>query len=329
MKNKKIFITGIAGFIGFSLAKKISDQYPDVQIIGIDNLNDYYSVKLKLERLKELKKYENISFLEGDISDLDFLTKTSSTHRDIELIFHFAAQAGIRHSIEEPLKYVSSNLMGQVCILEFAKSLPNLEKIIYASSSSVYGNHKETPYKESLPIEKPLSLYSATKQADELICSSYSRLFNIPMIGLRLFTAYGPYGRPDMAIYKIANLIKNNKIVELVGEGKITRDFTYIDDITSAVISAANYTPEKDESGFQNEIFNLGSGKKIDLNQVTSLIEKYLNIDAKIKYIKTHASDMQNTLADISKAAKYLDYFPKIEIDQGIKYFVDWYINQK
>ncbi|NRA73969.1 MAG: GDP-mannose 4,6-dehydratase [Rickettsiales bacterium] len=173
-----VIITGIAGFIGFHLAKRIAKNNLNTKIIGVDNLNDYYSVKLKRDRLKELEQYHNVSFVEGDVADFKCLKAIAQKHADIELIFHLAAQAGVRASVDQPFKYINSNLIGQVCILEFAKLLPELKRIVYASSSSVYGSITKVPFKEDMPLEKPLSLYSATKQADELMCDTYSRLFN-------------------------------------------------------------------------------------------------------------------------------------------------------
>ena len=322
---KKVLITGVAGFIGFHLAEKFLKMFPNLQVLGIDNLNDYYSVKLKEDRLEILKKYQNLFFLEGDISDYSFLQEISKNHQDIDVIFHLAAQAGVRTSIDQPFKYTQSNLIGQVCILEFSKSLTSLRKIIYASSSSVYGTSQKTPFKESLPVGKPLSLYSATKQADELICESYSRLFDIPMIGLRFFTAYGPWGRPDMAIFKISEAISKNLTVELVANGKVTRDFTHISDIIDGIMKCIKYTPKKDEQGFQNEIFNLGTGNITDINEITEIIANNLNKKPKVNYIKANPTDMGSTLADITKAKDLLGYNPQITIEQGIEDFANWY----
>lgn len=324
---KKVLITGIAGFIGFSLANELAQRHPDLQIIGIDNLNDYYSVSLKESRLSELKKYPNISFIKGDISDFNFLESLDRSYREIDLIFHLAAQAGVRSSVDQPFRYVNYNIDGQIAILEFAKLLPNLQKIVYASSSSVYSSHKELPFKESLPAGKPLSLYAATKQANELIYSSYSRLFNIPMVGLRFFTAYGPWGRPDMAIYMIANVIRDKKIVQLVGNGDVTRDFTYVDDIIDGTIRASNYTPPIDDQGFQNEVFNLGKAQRTDLNELTHVIAESLHEEAKIEYVEAHATDMQDTLSDISKARDLLGYNPQTDLKTGIEAFVKWQNN--
>lgn len=325
LEYKKVFITGMAGFIGFSLAQTLAQRYPDLAIIGIDNLNDYYSVQLKKDRLAALEQYENISFIQGDISDFEFLKELDQSYRDIDMIFHLAAQAGVRGSVDQPFKYINYNIDGQVAILEFAKLLPHLQKIVYASSSSVYSSHKELPFKESMPLSNPLSLYAATKQADELICSSYSRLFDIPMVGLRFFTAYGPYGRPDMAIYKIAQLIRNHQVVELVGEGKVSRDFTYISDIVDGIIRSSNFAPRKDEQGFQNEIFNLGCAKGVDINALTRLIAEALNIEAKVEYVARHATDMNDTLADISKAQNLLGYNPQTDLKTGVLEFVNWH----
>lgn len=324
---KKVLITGMAGFIGFSLAQELAQRHPELEIIGIDNLNDYYSVQLKMDRLAELEQYENISFIKGDISDFEFLKSLDQSYRDIDMIFHLAAQAGVRSSVDQPFKYINYNIDGQVAMLEFAKLLPDLQKIVYASSSSVYSSHTKLPFKETLPLTNPMSLYAATKQAGELMCSSYSRLFDMPMVGLRFFTAYGPYGRPDMAIYKIAQLIRNNNVVELVGEGKVSRDFTYIDDIVDGIIRSSHFTPKKDEQGFQNEIFNLGCATGVDINTLTQLISEALNREAKVEYVQRHATDMNDTLADISKAQDLLGYHPKTDLKKGVLEFVKWHQN--
>lgn len=325
MSNSKILITGIAGFIGFHLAKKLATIYPNSNIIGIDNINDYYDIKLKQDRLKILQKYPNISFFKQDITDLKSLKKLSKLHPDINLIFHLAAQAGVRYSVDKPFDYINSNITGQVAILEFSKELKNLEKIIYASSSSVYGASDEEIFSEDQKINTPLSLYSATKISNELISHTYSRLINIAMIGIRFFTVYGPLGRPDMAIYKIANNIKNNKIVNLVHNGQVKRDFTYIDDAINGLIKTINYQVKKDQNGFQNEIFNLGNSNIINLNQLTEIISKNLNIAAKIKYVKIHETDMLKTHSNNKKAQKLLNYQPQTNIESGIKEYINWF----
>lgn len=325
MNNVEFLITGIAGFVGYSFAKKLSESFPDSSIMGIDNLNDYYCVKLKKARINELEKITNISFIEGDINDFDFLKSIAAEKKNIRIIFHFAAQTGIGKSVTHPFSYVKSNLDGQVSILEFAKLLPNLEKFIYASSSSVYGLSQESPFKEDIPVGKPLSLYAATKQADELMCDSYSRLFNIPMIGFRFFTVYGPWGRPDMAIYKITDAIHNNRTVKLVGDGSVVRDFTYIDDITDGIIACVNYSVRKDANGFQNEIFNLGNGRSADIKSLTYLIAKGLNKEVEIDFVDKNQTDMDVTLADISKAKELIGYSPKTNLESGLENFIKWY----
>lgn len=328
IKYNSILITGIAGFIGFHLANYLAKQNPDVEIIGLDNLNDYYSVKLKQDRLEILRKNKNITFFKTDIADFDFLRNIAASHPNIDLVIHLAAQAGIKSSISHPFKYTTSNLLGQVCVLEFLKLLPNLKKFIYASSSSVYSafaNDQLTPFKENMPISKPLSLYAATKQSAELIGDVYSRLFNIPMIGVRFFTAYGPFGRPDMAIYKIANLIANDQIVEIVSHGKISRDFTYIDDIIAGIIAITNHKVTSDSNGFQNQIFNLGTGVNTNIVDIVNIIANNLDKKAKIKYLAANSFEMQYSLADISKAKELLNYQAKTDIKTGIDNFIKWY----
>jgi UDP-glucuronate 4-epimerase len=330
LKRKKynsILITGIAGFIGFHLANFLAKQNPKIKIIGIDNLNDYYSVELKQDRLKILNKNKNITFFQADITDFEFLKNIAASNSNIDLVIHLAAQAGIKSSIDQPFKYVTSNLVGQVCMLEFIKLLPNLKKFIYASSSSVYRAFEDdqTPFKEGIAIQRPLSLYAATKQTAELMGDVYSRLFNIPMVGIRFFTAYGPYGRPDMAIYKIAHLIANDKIVEIASNGKVSRDFTYIDDIIDGILAVMDHEITPDQNGFQNQIFNLGTGRNTNIVDIVNIIANNLAKEAEIKYCDVNLFEMQYSLADISKAKQLLDYKPKTDIEVGIKNFIKWY----
>ena len=320
---KKILITGIVGFIGFSFAKKLCLYFPDIKIYGIDNIsNDDFN--LNLGRLEELKKNKNIKFIKGDIGDLDLL-KSIENFQDIDFIFHFAAQPGVRGSVDKPIKYIEQNINNTAVILEFARLIPNLNKFIYASSSSIYGSSQDLSFKENNQIHQPLSLYAATKQSKELICSYYSRMFNIKAVGFRFFTVYGPWGRPDMAIFKIANLIRNRQKIKLVGNGQFTRDFTFIDDINEGLINAMSYQVKKDDIGFQNEVFNLGFGQKTSLNRLVELISNNLGIKADIEYVNSHPSDMQSTLSDITKAQNLLNYHPKTNIEDGIGKFIIWF----
>jgi UDP-glucuronate 4-epimerase len=321
-----ILITGIAGFIGFHLAKELAAKFPLVKIIGVDNLNDYYPVHLKKQRLKILKKHQNIQFVKGDIAEPKVFTKLLQGYPEIDIIFHLAAQAGVRSSVDKPLLYAKSNIIGQINLLEYAKNLRSLKKIIYASSSSIYGSNKKNVFSEQDAFTPPLSLYAATKQAGEFFCSVYSRLYAIPTIGIRFFTAYGEYGRPDMAIYKITEKLCKNQIVQLVGKGKIARDFSYIGDVIQGLLQAMNYAPSKTKEGFQNEVFNLGTGRKTSILEITNIIANNLKIKPKIEYIDKDLTDMDSTLADLSKSQKLLHYQTNTTLEEGISRFVTWFL---
>ncbi len=327
MNDQVIFITGIAGFIGYHLAQKLASDSESTTIIGIDNLNDYYDVSIKHLRLQELKKHKNITFIEGDIADNDFLSMIAKKHSDITFVFHLAAQAGVSSSLTQPFKYVHSNLVGQVSMMEFVKQLSKIERVVYASSSSVYGAADEVPFVESNPLSLPFSLYAATKQADEVICATYSRLLDLPMVGLRFFTAYGHYGRPDMAIFKIAKTLLDGSTVKLVSDGQVTRDFTHISDIIEGIICSALFPMERDKHGFVHDVFNLGTGEITNIIELTKLLAKKMNINEKIEYVPKEITDMQSTLANVQKSKDILGYSPKMSLSDGLDDFLLWFVD--
>jgi len=306
---KTILITGVAGFIGFHVAKKLIET--GNKVIGIDDLNDYYDVSLKENRLNTLRKHENFKFYKEDISN------EINIEENIDIICHLAAQAGVRYSIDNPSIYEKSNNLGTLRIFEYARK-KNIKKIVYASSSSVYGNQKETPFKEDMQLDKPISLYAATKKNNELMAYTYHHLFGIKMIGLRFFTVYGPHGRPDMAIFKFTKNILEGKEIEVYNNGELYRDFTYVDDVVSGVIASL----EKD---FEYEIFNLARGETIKLTRFIEAIEKATNKKAITKNKEMQPGDVNTTSGDITKAKKMLNYEPRTSIDEGVKRFVEWY----
>jgi UDP-glucuronate 4-epimerase len=310
-----ILITGTAGFIGFHLAKKLLSEGHSV--VGIDNFNDYYDVQLKENRNKILEKYPNYKLYRADITNITDLQKIFKEN-DFERVCHLAAQAGVRYSITNPYIYGDSNLKGFVNIINLAKE-KGVKSFVYASSSSVYGNGEKYPSSEKDYVDSPISLYAATKRANELIAHTYNHLYNLPVIGLRFFTVYGPWGRPDMAIYKFAEKILKGEEIPVYNYGKdLKRDFTYIDDIIDGVVAAI-------QSNIKNEIINLGKGDPDELGEMISLIEKHMGEKVKKNLLPMQLGDVMVTYADISKAKRLLNYNPKISLDKGIEKFVKWF----
>lgn len=309
---KKIFITGIAGFIGFNLAKKLRER-GDV-VAGCDDFNEYYPAQLKYDRAEQLR------LLDVDVKRLDilhiktlesYLKKGEFTH-----IVNLAAQPGVRYSISHPHSYIKVNIEGFLEILELCKKLPQLS-LVYASSSSVYGENKKIPLSENDPTLSPASLYAASKMTNELMAHTYHHLYNFKTIGLRFFTVYGPWGRPDMACYKFAKAIAEGRPIEVFNNGDMLRDFTYIDDIVQGTIEAI-------DSNFLCEVFNLGKGEFVQLGEAINLIEEYLGKKATIIYKPMQAGDVTSTCADITKSQELLGYNPKTSLTEGMTFFLDW-----
>lgn len=311
---KCILITGAAGFIGFHITRSLLDRGD--QVIGLDNLNDYYDVALKEDRLKQLERYENFTFIKGDLTDFDEIEAIFKKNQ-IDVACNLAAQVGVRNSIINPFVYQKSNVEGFLNIIELSKR-HNIDNFVYASSSSVYGNNKKVPFSESDPVDNPISLYAATKKADELIAHSYSHLFGLNCTGLRFFTVYGPWGRPDMAIFKFTRAIIEGDEIELYNFGNMKRDFTYIDDVVHGIVASID-TP------MRYEIFNLGNSNTVELEYLVKCLEKELGITAKKKLLPLQAGDMLETYADISSANDKFGFEPKVGIDEGIRKFVEWY----
>ena len=314
MKNNKILVTGSAGFIGYHLCRSLLND--NVEILGLDNLNEYYDIELKSSRLNKLRKYENFLFEKIDIADRESLTELFNNFNP-DIVVNLAAQAGVRYSIENPYAYMESNLVGFLNIIELCRH-NDIKSFIYASSSSVYGANRTIPFKESQRVQKPISLYASSKRANELIAYSYSHLFNLNTTGLRFFTVYGPWGRPDMAMFIFTKNILNKKPIEVFNNGKMKRDFTYIDDIINGIRSAIS-------NNYQCEIFNLGNHKSEELMDMITMIENELKIKAVIDYRTLQPGDVVETLSDINKSKEKLDYNPSINISEGIPLFIDWY----
>ena len=317
----KILITGVAGFIGFHFANQILKKKNNIKILGIDNINEYYDVDLKKYRLKLLKKNKNFKFIKLDITNKKKLFLLSKFKFDY--ILHLAAQAGVRYSIKNPATYFDNNILGFFNILEFSRMV-NIKHLVYASTSSVYGNNSKFPLIETLNTDKPLSLYAASKKTNEVLAYSYSNIYKLPTTGLRFFTVYGPYGRPDMALFKFTKSIIRNKKIELFNNGNHSRDFTYIDDIVAGIISIID-KPLKNKIPYN--LFNISSGKKINLKKYLDIIEKSLNLKAKIKNLPLQKGDVKTTHGSIKKINLYANYSPKFNIKIGINEFVKWYKN--
>jgi len=314
--SKRILITGSSGFIGFHLSRSLA--LDGFEIMGIDNLNTYYNPLLKKARLNQLKSFKNFSFNKIDISDLESLTKIFRKFNP-NIVVNLAAQAGVRYSLKNPYAYINSNIVGFTNIIELCRQ-NKVDGLIYASSSSVYGNNKKIPFSVEHRTDDPISIYAATKKSNELIAKTYSHLYGLRTTGLRYFTVYGPWGRPDMAYYIFTKKIMDGESIIVYNNGKMNRDFTYIDDIIigtkNAIINNYNF-----------EIFNLGNNKSERLMDLIRLIEVELGKKAKIDFEPIQDGDVKQTFADISNSTKKLNYLPSTSIKDGIPKFVDWYKN--
>ena len=333
----KILVTGAAGFIGYHLCYKLIDK--DIEVIGFDNINNYYDTDLKKNRLKELEKKSSdkklaFTFIKGDLEDQKTLKKIFK--ENISIVVHLAAQAGVRFSIENPSTYIQSNLVGFGNIIEECK-LNNIDHFIYASSSSVYGGNRKLPFNESHNVDHPISLYAATKKSNELIAHVYSHLFNLPTTGLRFFTVYGPWGRPDMALYKFTKSIINNQPIRVFNNGKMIRDFTFIDDVIESIFRLIQKIPKKRNSTFNKNygpceswapyrIFNIGNSNPTNLQDYIKEIERNLGKKADIIFEKMQPGDVEATYADTKSLEKLIDFKPNTSIQLGIQKFISWFL---
>ncbi len=314
LDNKNIFVSGVSGFIGFHVAKRLLSE--NINVIGIDNVNDYYSQKLKWDRTHILEEFDNFSFYQNDLCDKESLNQIFFDH-DINIICHLAAQAGVRYSIENPFTYQKSNLEGFTNILELARQ-QDIEHLVFASSSSVYGGNKKIPFSVDDQVSTPVSFYGATKRSNELMAYSYHHLYDISMNGLRFFTVYGPWGRPDMAYFSFTKKIMNGESIDVYNHGDMKRDFTFIDDIVDGVIASLKTKREY-------ELFNLGNNKPVKLLTFIELLEKKIGRTVEKNFLPMQPGDMYETYADISKSERILGFHPKTNLEEGLNRFVDWY----
>jgi UDP-glucuronate 4-epimerase len=318
-----VLVTGAAGFIGSHVAAALLDR--GEQVLGLDNLNDYYSVALKRARLAGLSKRSGFSFLETDVSDRDGVAAAFARAGRVRRVVHLAAQAGVRYSIDNPYTYVDANVMGQVVMLEAARRVDGLDHFVYASTSSVYGANTDLPFSAEDRVDHPVSLYAATKRAGELIAYGYAHTHRLPTTGLRFFTVYGPWGRPDMAAYLFCDAIVAGRPIRVFNGGRMQRDFTYIDDIAAGVLAAVDRPPSSGPHGAPYALYNLGNSRSEDLMRFIALIEESLGQKAEMQFEPMQPGDVPVTFADIDASRRDLGYEPATPIEVGIPEFVAWY----
>jgi len=319
-----ILLTGAAGFIGYHVAEALLAR--GEQVIGIDNVNPYYDVSLKRARLARLAERPGFAFREMDVSDRGGVQTLVRAHPAIRRIVHLAAQAGVRHSLVDPYSYVQSNVMGHLVVLEAARLLPVLDHLVYASSSSVYGANTDLPFAERDAVERPVSLYAATKRADELMSYAYGHLFALPQTGLRFFTVYGPWGRPDMAYYSFARAIAAGEPITVYDRGELKRDFTYVDDIVAGVVGCLDHPPGAAAGTVPPvRVLNIGNHRAERVNTLISLLEEGLGRKAVIRHAARPAADVEETFADVSAIGALTGYAPSIPLEVGIPRFVAWF----
>jgi UDP-glucuronate 4-epimerase len=315
-----ILLTGAAGFIGFHVAKALLDR--GERVVAIDNLNDYYDVRLKEARLDQLRAYPGFVLAKLDVADRDSILALVDSRRELRSIIHLAAQAGVRYSLENPYAYVDANVMGTLVMFEAARRIDGLTGITYASSSSVYGANREQPFSVEDRVDQPVSLYAATKRSCELLAHTYSHLYGLPATGLRFFTVYGPWGRPDMAAYLFTSAILAGRPIKVFNHGRMARDFTYIDDIVAGTI-AAHDRPQAD--GVRHRIYNLGNHRPEKLLDFIAVIERALGRTARKELLPLQPGDVPESFADITASRRDLGFDPKTTIEVGLARFVEWY----
>lgn len=321
LKGKIILVTGGAGFIGYHLSKQLLEY--DCTVIGYDNLNDYYEVQLKYDRLKDLEGREGYTFIKGDLADKETLGKLFQEY-SFDIVVNLGAQAGVRYSIDNPDAYMSSNMVGFYNILECCRHYP-VEHLVYASSSSVYGANKKVPFSVEDKVDYPVSLYAATKKSNELMAHCYSKLYGIPATGLRFFTVYGPFGRPDMAYFKFAKKIMAGETIQIYNNGDMMRDFTYIDDIVKEIANILPNPPEEIETGAKYKVYNIGNNKPEKLMDYIQTLEKHLGREAKKEFLPMQPGDVYQTYADVSDLMHDFNFKPSTSIDEGLGKFVTWF----
>lgn len=338
LNNKTIFVTGASGFIGGNLCKRLLEEFKETKVIGLDNMNDYYDVKIKEERLKKLEKFKNYTFIKGNLADKKLVNSIFEKYKP-NIVVNLAAQAGVRYSITNPDAYIESNLVGFFNILEGCRH-NEVEHLVYASSSSVYGSNKKVPYSTDDKVDNPVSLYAATKKSNELMAHSYSKLYNIPSTGLRFFTVYGPAGRPDMAYFGFTNKLVKGEKIQIFNYGNCKRDFTYIDDIVEGVIRVMQGAPEKadGEDGLPippYAIYNIGNSNPENLLEFVTILQEELiranvlpsdyDFEAHKELVPMQAGDVPITFADTTPLEQDYGFKPNTSLRDGLRKFAEWY----
>lgn len=318
-----ILVTGAAGFIGFHTAQALLDR--GERVIGLDNLNAYYDVRLKEARLARLSVRPGFVFARVDLADREAMGAVFAAHPEIAGIVHLAAQAGVRYSLENPFAYIESNVTGHLVVLEEARRLPGLRNLVYASSSSVYGGNAKLPFDIGDRVDTPVSLYAASKRMDELMAHTYAHLYGLPQIGLRFFTVYGPWGRPDMAAFLFTRSILAGEPIRIFNHGDMRRDFTYIDDIVDGVLAALDRPPLDAADGVPHRLYNLGNNRSEKLADFIAVLEEALGRRAVKRFEPMQPGDVPETYADIAASRRDLGFAPKTTIRDGIPLFVGWY----
>ena len=317
-----ILITGAAGFIGFHTIQALMGQ--GRRVVGVDSLNDYYDVTLKEARLSRLLVHENFSFIQANVSNKDAMEDVIGRHPDITHIIHLAAQAGVRYSLVNPYAYTNANIEGQLVMLEIARKLEHFEHMMYASSSSVYGTNTKLPFSVDDRTDTPVSLYAATKKSVELMSHSYAHMFSLPLTGLRFFTVYGPWGRPDMSAFIFVKKILNGESIPVFNNGDMRRDFTFVEDIVAGIMGGLR-KPPKVINAAPHKVYNIGNNSSEPLIRFISLIENALGIKAEIEFMPMQPGDVKETYADIDTTKRDFGFNPTTSIDEGIPKFVEWY----
>ena len=338
LKNKTILVTGSAGFIGYYLSKRLLEEVDGVKVIGFDSVNDYYDISLKEWRLKQLSKFENFTFIKGNLAEKSLVDETFEKYKP-SVVVNLAAQAGVRYSIDHPDVYIESNLIGFYNILEACRHNP-VEHLVYASSSSVYGSNKKVPYSTDDKVDNPVSLYAATKKSNELLAHAYSKLYNIPTTGLRFFTVYGPAGRPDMAYFGFTNKLINGETIKIFNYGNCKRDFTYVDDIVEGIIRVMQGAPEKNtgEDGLPlppYAVYNIGNSNPENLLDFVNILQEELiragvlpedyDFEAHKELVPMQAGDVPITYADTTPLERDFGFRPSTSLRDGLRKFAEWY----
>ena len=319
--TKKVLVTGAAGFIGFHLSKRLLEL--GASVVGFDNVNDYYDVGLKESRLEILLQYPKFTFVKGDLADEAAVSALFGQYHP-DIVVNLAAQAGVRYSIDHPRSYIDSNIIGFFNILEACRH-HEMEHLLFASSSSVYGNQQKTPFSTTDNVDHPISLYAATKKSDELMAYTYSHLYGIPATGLRFFTVYGPFGRPDMAYFKFTNKIRNGEAIQIYNNGDMYRDFTYVDDIVTGIEHMLCNPPKANESGDRYKVYNIGNNKPEKLMHFIEVLEQAIGKTAKKEFLPMQPGDVYQTYADVSELEHDFDFKPSTTIEEGLSRFAEWY----